>query len=157
MSTQHFYVNVKYLDQSIIIMRFFQSYYQWECPNNFWDPENATCDAPQDSYDPDRESTLNYNASEPSGVDIYEVGTYRDVFCNKNLIFYEAMVVRHKTPKKGKDIDKVFILFHFKGWSSKFDEWIEAGSDRIKMHNLHTDPTSSDPRDQEKWQGKSHI
>jgi hypothetical protein len=96
---------------------------------------------------------LNYNTSEPSGVDIYEVGTYRDVFCNKNLIFYEAMVVKHKMPKKGKDIDKTFILFHFKGWSSKFDEWIEAGSDRIKMHNLHTDPTSSDPRDQEKWQG----
>lgn len=90
-------------------------------------------------------------------MDTYAIGTYRDVFCNKNLIFYEAMVVKHKIPKRGKDMDKVIILFHFKGWSSKFDEWIEAGSDRIKMHNLHTDPTSSDPRDQEKWQGRFFI
>lgn len=27
------------------------------------------------------------------------------------------------------------------------------GSDRIAAHNLHTDPSSTDPRAQEKWQG----
>ena len=129
----------------------------------------------------------------------YVIGAYRDVFCKKNKIFYEAQVKRLKLPKK--ETEKLKILFHFKGWSAKFDEWIEAGSDRIRYnrnisnqvtcvdsittrqiifyslfryfwslmiflnitimfffdfyssHNLHTDPTSSDPRDQERWQG----
>lgn len=60
----------------------------------------------------------------------YVVGAYRDVFCKKNKIFYEAQVKRLKLPKK--ESEKLKILFHFKGWSPKFDEWIEAGSDRIR-------------------------
>ena len=49
------------------------------------------------------------------------------------------------------------VLFHFKGWSAKFDEWIDADSERIHPHNLHTDPTVSDPRAQEKWQGAHNL
>jgi hypothetical protein len=60
----------------------------------------------------------------------YVIGAYRDVFCKKNKIFYEAQVKRLKLPKK--ESEKLKILFHFKGWSPKFDEWIEAGSDRIR-------------------------
>lgn len=60
----------------------------------------------------------------------YVIGAYRDVFCKKNKIFYEAQVKRLKLPKK--ETEKLKILFHFKGWSAKFDEWIEAGSDRIR-------------------------
>ena len=62
----------------------------------------------------------------------YVIGAYRDVFCKKNKIFYEAQVKRLKLPKK--ETEKLKILFHFKGWSAKFDEWIEAGSDRIRYN-----------------------
>jgi CW-type Zinc Finger/Protein SET DOMAIN GROUP 2 C-terminal len=103
----------------------------WECGMNDWEPENASCDVPQDSYDPERESTLNYTSSEVhSDSEAFVLGTYRDVFCKKNKIYYEAQVKRLKEPKKPED--KLKILFHFKGWSPKFDEWIEAGSDRIR-------------------------
>ncbi len=60
-----------------------------------------------------------------------------------------------KEPKKATD--KAKILFHYKGWSSKFDEWIEFDSERIKPHNLFTNPDVSDPRQQEAWQGLSPI
>jgi hypothetical protein len=83
------------------------------------------------SYDPERESTLNYTSSEVHSHSVdYVIGAYRDVFCKKNKIFYEAQVKRLKLPKK--ESEKLKILFHFKGWSPKFDEWIEAGSDRIR-------------------------
>lgn len=71
-----------------------------------------------------------------SDSDALVLGTYRDVFCKKNKIYYEAQVKRLKEPKKPGD--KLKILFHFKGWSPKFDEWIEAGSDRIRYVLTHT-------------------
>jgi hypothetical protein len=41
---------------------------------NSWDPEMASCAAPEDKFDPDRESTLAYNASaEETTEDNYEV------------------------------------------------------------------------------------
>ena len=86
------------------------------------------------SYDPERESTLNYTSSEVDSHSVdYVIGDYRDVFCKKNKIFYEAQVRRLRLPKK--ESEKLKILFHFKGWSAKFDEWIEAGSDRIRFHS----------------------
>ena len=71
------------------------------------------------------------------------LGTYRDVFCKKNKIYYEAQVKRLREPKKPED--KLKILFHFKGWSPKFDEWIEAGSDRIRcvLTNVLINPVLS--------------
>ena len=148
---------------------------------NFWDPESASCDTPQDDFDSERESTLVYNATgEETAEEDYTVGMFKDVFCKKNRIYYVAQVkqVKKIEPKKeskkgakktsSSSADaiatasittssssvppKTKLLFHFLGWSSSFDEWIEVGSDRIAAHNLHTDPSSSDPRDQERWQ-----
>ena len=83
------------------------------------------------SYDPERESTLAYTSSEVhNDEEALVIGSYRDVFCKKNKIYYEAQVKRLRIPKKATE--KIKILFHFKGWSPKFDEWIEAGSDRIR-------------------------
>ena len=143
---------------------------------NFWDPESASCDTPQDDFDSERESTLVYNATgEETKEEDYTVGMFKDVFCKKNRIYYVAQVKQVKkiepskrgskkaTSSSSADVTasassasvvppKTKLLFHFLGWSSSFDEWIEVGSDRIAAHNLHTDPSSSDPRDQERWQ-----
>merc|ERR1711871_1928359 len=125
---------------------------EWQCADNYWDPENATCDAPEDGYDPGRESTLGFDST---GVELIEFGlnTWRDVFCLRNQIFYEAQVKGEKEvddEKSGGDKIKK-ILFHFKGWPKNFDEWIEVGSDRIAPHNMHTTSTKSrNPQAQEK-------
>jgi len=124
----------------------------WKCEMNYWDPENATCDAPEDNYDPDRESTLAFKINE-SEVFNLEVNAWRDVFCLRNKIFYEGQVkaIREENDGNGNMIKKA--KFHFKGWGACFDEWIVMTSDRIAPHNLHTNPTKSkNPRIQEKLQ-----
>lgn len=61
----------------------------------------------------------------------------------------QAKVVKQRENEEGK----TQIQFRFKGWGAKFDEWIDADDERIQPHNLYTDPTSKNPRAQEKWQG----
>lgn len=126
----------------------------WQCSMNYWDPENAFCDAPEDSYDPDRESTLAFKINESENCNL-EVHAWRDVFCLRNRIYYEGQVkdIREKTDGSGNVIKEA--KFHFKGWGSCFDEWIELTSDRIAPHNLHTNPTKSkNPRIQEVLQAQ---
>ena len=126
---------------------------KWFCEMNTWDAEGATCSAPQDSYDPEKESILEFKVTTEvfSKESEIEIGAYRDVFCNSNRIYYEAQI---KKVKKSKVKDgKAKILFHFQGWSPKFDEWIDFDSDRIQPHNMYTNPNTNDPREQEKWQG----
>ena len=43
---------------------------------NFWDPESASCDVPQDDFDSERESTLVYNATgeDSTAEEDYAVG-----------------------------------------------------------------------------------
>jgi hypothetical protein len=48
-------------------------------------------------------------------TDEYFVGQWLDVFCNANLVYYEAKVVQ---------IDGNRLKLHFKGWASKYDEWV---------------------------------
>jgi len=126
----------------------------WYCNMNDWDPEKASCDTAQDYYDPESENALDYKAENFDESQIVE-GTWLDVYCKKNCIYYEAQVKKIKEPKNANEKRK--YLFHFKGWSSKFDEWVEAGSDRIQAHNLYTDPTKSHPADQERWQGATVL
>ena len=126
----------------------------WYCDMNDWDPEKASCGTPQDYYDPEQENALDYKAENFDESQIV-IGTWLDVYCKKNCIYYEAQVKKIKEPKNQNEKRK--YLVHFKGWSSNFDEWIDAGSDRIQAHNLYTDPTKSHPADQERWQGASNI
>jgi hypothetical protein len=129
----------------------------WECPMNTWDPENATCEAPQDGYDPDAENTLGFGATEvavdPSN---FPVGKKFDLYCLKNKVYYEASVLKvKKNPKRPDDPPKA--LFRFLGWGARFDELIPINSDRIAPHNLHTNPAAHNPREQEKWQGAKNL
>ena len=80
---------------------------------NDWDPVTANCDAPQDSFDPERENTVQYTEGV---IEAYEVGQWFDVYCLQNHVYYEAKIVR-----VGADN----VTVHFKGWSSKYDETIE--------------------------------
>ena len=91
-----------------------------------------------------------------------------DVYCLRNQVYYEAQVVktvpkdyvvggRRKKRSIGTDgaalgdgsasgggaAEKVqetvrLVLFHFKGWGAKFDEWISADSERIQPHCMFT-------------------
>jgi hypothetical protein len=147
----------------------------WECALNTWDPENSSCAAPQDYYDPDSENTIQTSGGGGAEVALEaRPGDWRDVFCTKNKVYYEAQVMAVRGPHSqeevgtGSDAGKpkqrgkrkaeghgLQLLFHFLGWSSKFDEWIDATSDRIAAHRLYTNPMSRRPRDQERWQGVS--
>lgn len=123
----------------------------WTCSMNSWDPENASCKAPQDSYNPDKESTIEYNAVPEKDSTTYTIGIWKDVFCLTNKVYYEAQVVDIRSipdEAEGKE-----AKFHFKGWSRCFDEWIEIGCDRIQPHHLFTNPAARRVSDQEKWQG----
>jgi cephalosporin-C deacetylase-like acetyl esterase len=121
---------------------------------NTWDPENASCTVPEDNYDPHKESTLEYSASieSDSAKNSYKIGDWSDVYCVRNNLFYEAQVKKIKIPKK--ETEKKRLLFHFKGWGDRFDEWLEVDSERIHLHNLYTSAAISDPRLQEAWQGE---
>jgi hypothetical protein len=131
----------------------------WECSMNCWDPDSANCTVSQDLYDPVKENTLNYSSplvKQHQDVTEMKIGEWRDVFCQKNLVYYEAQIKKVKIPKNGKqDVPK--ILFHYKGWSNSFDEWIPYNSERIQVHNLFTNPDAKDPRQQEQWQGRSPV
>lgn len=129
----------------------------WECHMNTWDIETATCAAPQDGYDPEAENTLGFGTSEVV-VDEknFTVGKKFDLWCNRNLVYYEAVVIKLKhNAKKPKDVPKA--LFRFVGWGARYDELVLIDSDRIQPHNLHTNPTCSNPREQERWQGRKDL
>ena len=125
----------------------------WYCRDNTWDLENATCNAEQDVWDPTRESTLE-TVGAIEEEDSFEIGTWRDVFCVVNQCYYVGQIkqVQEEMREGHKVISK--IKFHFKGWSSKFDEWVTIDSGRIAPLNLYTDPMSKRPSEQERWQGK---
>jgi hypothetical protein len=125
----------------------------WTCSMNTWDPENASCSAPQDTYNPEKESTIAYQADERQAAD-FEIGTWKDVFCVHNHIYYEAQI---KAKRKPIDSELEEVKFHFKGWSTCFDEWIDIDSDRIQPHHLYTNPDAVRFSEQEKWQGMKRM
>jgi hypothetical protein len=121
----------------------------WDCTMNYWEPADASCDVPQDSFDPESESTIEYGEGLQTAIVADNVGEYRDVFCNSNHVYYEAKLIKFKTLASGGHQG----LFHFKGWSSCHDEWVDADSVRIKPHNLMTNPLAGkNVQEQEKWQ-----
>lgn len=131
----------------------------WDCAMNTWDPDSANCVISQDLYDPVKENTLNYSSplvKQHQDIKDMKIGEWRDVFCLKNLVYYEAQIKKVKIAKNGKK-DPPKILFHYKGWSNSFDEWIPYNSERIQVHNLFTNPDATDPRQQEQWQGRSPV
>ena len=104
---------------------------------NTWNPEHADCAVPQDHYDPDRENTLDYEMpySGPKKED-FQLNTWRDVFCLKTRVYYEAQIKQVKESKRY--YNKRSVLFHIVGVGK---EWIDAESDRIQPHNLYTEPS----------------
>jgi hypothetical protein len=147
---------------------------QWYCHENNWDLDKATCDYPQDNFDTEKETTLqttssttttaitdaseaqSHNQGKQKWIEPVKEGDWKDVYCLRNEVFYEAKAIKVRTVKKGegKGEEQVEIKFHFKGWKPSQDEWIELGSDRIAPYHLYTNVTSKSVRDQEKWQGK---
>ena len=137
---------------------------QLYCQDNTWDEgTKANCDAEQDVWDPDRESTLEtVGAVHDASNEVFEVNSSRDVYCNSNCVYYVAQVREVKHPKllSSGEIDPtskypcVAIKFRFKGWGPRFDEWIRVDSGRIAPLNLYTDSNSKTLAEQERWQGK---
>lgn len=126
---------------------------QWYCKDNFWDTaERASCAAPQDQFNPDKESTVFNTDSPPEPC---AVGDLKDVFCLRNEVFYEAKVVALRAG--AKEGFPAQALFHFKGWKKNTDEWVDVDSARITPHHHHTDVTARNPREQEKWQGRQSL
>lgn len=126
---------------------------QWFCKDNFWDaPERATCEASQDMFNPDKESTVFDTETTPEPC---AVGDLKDVYCLRNEVFYEAKIVQIRPG--AQEGHPAQALFHFKGWKKNTDEWIDVDSSRITPHHHHTDVTAKNPREQEKWQGRKNI
>ena len=121
----------------------------WNCSMNFWDPENAFCEAPNDEYDPSRESVLGIDNSSHPELKEFAINSWRDVYCVINHFYYEAQVkaVKEKTSKDGKRIK--LVKFHYKGWPKNFDEWVEVDGYRVAPHNFYTDPNAATITEQE--------
>ena len=126
---------------------------KWYCHENTWDYEKATCDYPQDNFDSEKEATL---LTERAEIEPVKEGDWRDVYCLRNEVYYEAKAMKLRTVKRknGQGEDQIEIKFHFKGWKPSQDEWIELGSERIAPHHLYTNVASKTIREQEKWQGR---
>jgi hypothetical protein len=143
---------------------------QWYCENNSWDLEKAHCHFPQDQYDAEKEATLTSSlvtddlssnsvvggggGGGGGGGNIKE-GEWKDVYCLRNEVYYEARAMKIRTKKgKGKgEVSKTEIRFHFKGWKPAQDEWIDSCSDRIAPHHFYTNVGSRTIRAQEQYQG----
>jgi hypothetical protein len=80
----------------------------WVCSMNDWDADRASCALPQDAYDADRENTVSFQVKDKNLPVDFVIGSWRDVFCTKNRIFYEAQIVKKKegNPKKPDDVMK---------------------------------------------------
>ena len=101
----------------------------WMCASKFWDPFGASCDVPEDEFDCNEE----YDFLEG---DDFRVGQWKDVYCALTKKFYEAKIIDSKPGKTPDSVPQ--ILMHFKGWHSKFDEWIPQDSIRIMSHGTQT-------------------
>lgn len=127
----------------------------WTCDQNTWDIEYASCAMPQEKYDRDEEALVDPMAEGDNNEEL-QVGQLKDVFCTKNYVYYEASVVKLRDAVQKTKTRKARprqALFHFKSWSSCFDEWIDVGHYRIKPHNLYTSPDCKDAVAQEEYQG----
>ena len=62
-------------------------------------------------------------------------GMFKDVYCNKNRIYYQAQVKQIKKPVK--EGQKTKLLFHFIGWSAKYDEWYVVDQTSIFRRIMH--------------------
>lgn len=133
----------------------------WHCDMNTWDCDVANCDVPQDSFDPSREDTLVCQDGEAEEKQLtladFQINTWWDLYCNTNQVYYEAQVRRVRQPTGKKKGGPAQLHFHYRGWSSQFDEWVDFDSDRIRPHNLFTNPMTTDPREQEIWQGMMPV
>jgi hypothetical protein len=69
----------------------------WTCDKNTWEPEKATCDAAPDAWDPDSEDIADFSSGEKDGPVPPKVGEWRDVFCPRNLVYYEGQVLKTRT------------------------------------------------------------
>ena len=116
---------------------------------NYWDVEHASCSVENDNYDPERENTVTVAAGKQQDQ-TFEVGQWKDVYCTRNLVYYEAKIVDVKCDAEGKPITG---KFHFNGWNASHDEWIEFASSRIVPHHFYTKMNTKNARDQEKYQG----
>ena len=106
----------------------------WECQMNYWDLDKASCESPTDDFDATRELTVDCQNLEKVNEDDLEIGTTWDVLCLELLTYFEATIVSVKRVS-----GRMKLKFHFLGWEDCFDEWIEANSERIQPHHLHTE------------------
>ena len=130
----------------------------WSCSQNTWEPEAANCDAPQDQWDPEKESTVESKGATVDDAALV-VGSWRDVYCIHNCVYYEGQIIEVKPgpPDASGNPTCPLLHFKFKGWTTKFNEWLPADHSRIQPHNLYTDPMSNCPRAQERWQGAKPV
>lgn len=131
----------------------------WRCEQNTWEPESASCETPQDSWDPERESTVESKGMASVDDAALTVGSWRDVYCITNCVYYEGQILEVKpgaVDAQGRS-GCPMLHFKFKGWANKFNEWVAADSSRIQPHNLYTDPTTQCARAQERWQGRKPV
>lgn len=120
----------------------------WQCHENTWEPEKASCSAPQDDWDPEREDIAETNERDASVASNLKVGDDRDVLCETNNIYYIGKV------EKIKEVDGVKKYeFKFKGFKKTQNEWIEDGSERIQPLNFFTSVHAKTIFEQQAWQG----
>ena len=67
---------------------------EWNCSLNTWDPPAATCQAPQDLWDPEKESTIDTHNEYDEKSDDFGLGQWRDVWDVQNAVYYEGQIIK---------------------------------------------------------------
>jgi len=91
---------------------------EWDCKMRFWDPANAFCDAPEESWNSDETKVVDWE--KPKDTLIIKGGFY-DCFCASNKVWYQGKIIDLKI----ENGNIIAVKVHFNGWKSKFDEWLE--------------------------------
>ena len=100
----------------------------WYCSMNKWDPDRASCDAPEQSYD--NNESYSY---ETEALGELSVGDYCDVFCSLDKVWHCSKIVEAKK----EDLLNQYLV-HYNGFRARFDVWVSMASGRIKPIFTHT-------------------
>lgn len=76
--------------------------------------------------------------------EILSVGNLVDGYCTRTLKWYEAKILEiDRSISNDNPLGNVkSVKIHFKGWNSKYDEWIIRGSPRLSLHGATTEKKS---------------
>lgn len=71
-------------------------------------------------------------------LDDFPVGSYQDVYCECNKVWYEAKILQHVPAITLDQINVDLVKVHFLGWNIKFDRTLDIATGVVQKHGTFT-------------------